>query len=320
MVARRLGDELLAVRAEAVAARTYELSQLLVDVLGVEDVGAHYPHRVTYHPTCHSLRMLRVGDRPLRLLRRVSGHRPGDAAGCGGLLRLRRHVRGQERRHLDRDAGRQDAQRAGHRRRGLHGRRLLLPHAHRRRPVAAARRGADRPPGGDPAGALPPEQVETTFLGLPTAPRGVGHLRQDEPFPIAARRALADTQLRRNLGKATSTIRAKRAAVVGELPDWEELRAAGQAIKARTMGRPRLVPGAAGGARSPRAAARCTGPRDAIEANGIVTGLVQAAGATEVVKVKSMVTDEIGLNDALAARGHRGLRDRPGRADRAARA
>jgi len=73
MVARRLGDELLAVRAEAVAARTYELSQLLVDVLGVEDVGAHYPHRVTYHPTCHSLRMLRVGDRPLRLLRRVSG-------------------------------------------------------------------------------------------------------------------------------------------------------------------------------------------------------------------------------------------------------
>ncbi len=69
----RLGDERLAVRAEAVAARTYELSQLLVDVLGVEDVGAHYPHRVTYHPTCHSLRMLRVGDRPFRLLRRVSG-------------------------------------------------------------------------------------------------------------------------------------------------------------------------------------------------------------------------------------------------------
>jgi L-lactate dehydrogenase complex protein LldE len=73
MVARRHGDEQLAQRAEAVAARTYELSQLLVDVLGVEDVGAHYPHRVTYHPTCHSLRMLGVGDRPLRLLRRVSG-------------------------------------------------------------------------------------------------------------------------------------------------------------------------------------------------------------------------------------------------------
>jgi L-lactate dehydrogenase complex protein LldE len=48
-----------------------ELSEFLVDVLGVEDVGARYPHRVTYHPTCHSLRMLRVGDRPLRLLRNV---------------------------------------------------------------------------------------------------------------------------------------------------------------------------------------------------------------------------------------------------------
>ena len=73
MVARRYGDEALARRAEAVAGRTYELSELLVDVLGVEDVGAYYPHRVTYHPTCHSLRLLRVGDRPLRLLRHVAG-------------------------------------------------------------------------------------------------------------------------------------------------------------------------------------------------------------------------------------------------------
>jgi L-lactate dehydrogenase complex protein LldE len=73
LVARRLGDEALAERAAQVAARTYELSELLVDVLGVEDVGAHFPHRVTYHPTCHSLRLLRVGDRPLRLLRNVRG-------------------------------------------------------------------------------------------------------------------------------------------------------------------------------------------------------------------------------------------------------
>ena len=72
-VARRAGDEALARRAEAGAARTYELSELLVDVLGVEDVGASFPHRVTYHPTCHSLRMLRVEDKPLRLLRNVRG-------------------------------------------------------------------------------------------------------------------------------------------------------------------------------------------------------------------------------------------------------
>lgn len=73
MVARRAGDTALAERAEAVAGRTYELSELLVDVLGVTDVGAHYPHRVTYHPTCHSLRLLRVGDKPLQLLREVRG-------------------------------------------------------------------------------------------------------------------------------------------------------------------------------------------------------------------------------------------------------
>ncbi|HSK26461.1 MAG TPA: (Fe-S)-binding protein, partial [Jiangellales bacterium] len=71
--ARTAGDEALAARAEEVAARTYELSELLVDVLGLTDVGAAYPHRVTYHPTCHSLRMLRVADRPVRLLRAVDG-------------------------------------------------------------------------------------------------------------------------------------------------------------------------------------------------------------------------------------------------------
>jgi L-lactate dehydrogenase complex protein LldE len=72
-VARDAGDPQLAARAEAVAALTYELSELLVDVLGLDDVGAVYPHRVTYHPTCHSLRMLHVGDKPLRLLRHVRG-------------------------------------------------------------------------------------------------------------------------------------------------------------------------------------------------------------------------------------------------------
>ncbi|WP_229073467.1 (Fe-S)-binding protein [Actinoplanes sp. DH11] len=73
MVAAKYGDASLAARAEDAAARTYELSELLIDVLKVEDVGAFYPHRVTYHPTCHSLRMTRVGDKPLRLLRQVRG-------------------------------------------------------------------------------------------------------------------------------------------------------------------------------------------------------------------------------------------------------
>ncbi|MGN6779970.1 MAG: (Fe-S)-binding protein [Marmoricola sp.] len=72
LVARRSGDAALE-RAVAEAPPTYELSEFLIDVLGVEDVGASFPHRVTYHPTCHSLRMLGVGDRPLRLLRAVRG-------------------------------------------------------------------------------------------------------------------------------------------------------------------------------------------------------------------------------------------------------
>jgi L-lactate dehydrogenase complex protein LldE len=72
-VARLGGDEQLAKAAEAVAANTYELSEFLIDILGVEDVGSYFPHRVTYHPTCHSTRLLGVGDRPLRLLRKVEG-------------------------------------------------------------------------------------------------------------------------------------------------------------------------------------------------------------------------------------------------------
>jgi L-lactate dehydrogenase complex protein LldE len=72
-VARRFGRQQLADRCTAVAAKTFELCEFLVDVLGVTDVGAYFPHRVTYHPTCHSLRMLRVADKPLRLLREVRG-------------------------------------------------------------------------------------------------------------------------------------------------------------------------------------------------------------------------------------------------------
>ena len=71
IVARRSGDQDLADAVVSTAPKVYELSEFLVDVLGVEDVGATFPHRVTYHPTCHSLRMLGVGDRPLRLLRAV---------------------------------------------------------------------------------------------------------------------------------------------------------------------------------------------------------------------------------------------------------
>lgn len=72
-LAAAAGDTRLQRRAADVASRTYELSEFLVDVLGVSNVGAYFPHRVTYHPACHSMRVLRLGDRPLRLLRAVEG-------------------------------------------------------------------------------------------------------------------------------------------------------------------------------------------------------------------------------------------------------
>ncbi len=75
LVAARSGDVGLQEAVAEVGPRVYELSEFLVDVLGVIDVGAYFPHTVTYHPTCHSLRMLGVGDRPQRLLEAVRGLR-----------------------------------------------------------------------------------------------------------------------------------------------------------------------------------------------------------------------------------------------------
>ncbi|GAA5025883.1 (Fe-S)-binding protein [Terrabacter aeriphilus] len=87
MIAEPTGDADLVDAVGELGPRVHELSEFLVDVLGVTDVGAYFPHRVTYHPTCHSLRLLRVGDRPLQLLRAVRGidlvELPGAEECCG---------------------------------------------------------------------------------------------------------------------------------------------------------------------------------------------------------------------------------------------
>jgi L-lactate dehydrogenase complex protein LldE len=94
-VAELAGDAGLAREVEAIGPRVLELTELLVDRLGVEDVGAFFPRRVTYHPTCHSLRMLKVGDRPLRLLRAVRGievvelPEAGECCGFGGTFAIK---------------------------------------------------------------------------------------------------------------------------------------------------------------------------------------------------------------------------------------
>jgi L-lactate dehydrogenase complex protein LldF len=121
-------------------------------------------------------------------------------------------------------------------------------------------------------------------------------------FQDAARLALADTQLRRNMGKATQTIRAKRQVVVDEMPDWEALREAGRAVKERTLRHldtyllqlEEMVTKAGG---------RVHWARDAAEARAVIAGVVKAHRAREVVKVKSLTTDEIALNEALEADG-----------------
>jgi L-lactate dehydrogenase complex protein LldF len=125
-------------------------------------------------------------------------------------------------------------------------------------------------------------------------------------FPEAAAESLRDAQLRRNLGKATTTIRAKRERVVRELPDWEALREAGEAIKRHAMATlPEQLE------RLEAAVTRAGGvvhwARDGAEANAIVAEIARARGSDEVIKVKSLVTDEIGMNEALAERGIRAV-------------
>ncbi|USC14929.1 LutB/LldF family L-lactate oxidation iron-sulfur protein [Rhodococcus sp. 11-3] len=142
-----------------------------------------------------------------------------------------------------------------------------------------------------------------TVLGMPAVPpRGSGNLRGTEKFPAAAHHELANTQLRRNIGKATHTIRAKRLNVTDELPDWQQLRDAGAAVKRDVLGRlPELLI-------ELEAAVVARGgvvhwAADATEANAIVTDLVRKTGSDEVIKVKSMATQEIGLNEHLEDQG-----------------
>jgi L-lactate dehydrogenase complex protein LldF len=125
-------------------------------------------------------------------------------------------------------------------------------------------------------------------------------------FPKAASVALRDSQLRQNLTKATSTIRAKRQSVVSELPDWPALRSAGRAVKDRCLAAldEHLL--------ALEAAVVSAGgvvhwANDGNEGCSIVAGIARSHGVSEVVKVKSIVTDEIKLNEALAASGVRAV-------------
>ncbi|GGG75158.1 LutB/LldF family L-lactate oxidation iron-sulfur protein [Edaphobacter dinghuensis] len=121
-------------------------------------------------------------------------------------------------------------------------------------------------------------------------------------FPMAAKAALGDTQMRKNVRHATNVIQTKRGRVVGEMPDWQQLREAGKQIRQHTMEHLDFY--------LEQFEENCTRvggvvhwARDAEEAKRIVTGLVKASGSDEVIKIKSMTTEEIHLNDALEAAG-----------------
>jgi L-lactate dehydrogenase complex protein LldF len=124
----------------------------------------------------------------------------------------------------------------------------------------------------------------------------------DPQFPANARRAVNDSQLRHNLRNATTTIRKRRASVVDEMPDWQQLRDSGAAIKDDVLLHlDRYLEQFEQAAKA--RGAHVHWARDAGEANAIVSSLVEATGERDVIKVKSMVTDEIGLVRALAERG-----------------
>jgi len=135
----------------------------------------------------------------------------------------------------------------------------------------------------------PAPNERPTFAGTP-------------PFPVAAKAALANRQLRVNLARATTTIREKRARAVAERPDWEQLRLAGAATKDAVLAQlPELLEQFERGVADRGGTVHWA--RDAADANRIVTEICKRHGATDVVKVKSMTTVETELNEALAKEG-----------------
>ena len=259
--------------------RLFELTEFLVDRLGVTDVGASFPHRVTLHPTCHSLRMLHVGDRPRRLLEAVRGidlvdlEDADECCGFGGTFAVKNAdtsmamLGDKLRRVLDTRAevctaadnsclmhigGALRRQRAG-----------VRDHAPGRDPGGAGMTGLSRRRARDAAeraAAAQPRQGD-----------------DDDP-----RQAAAGGRGAAGLGGAARRGRGDQGARDGD--------AARAARAARGVG-----------ARAP--AASCTGRATGRRRTRSWRAIARSHGAREVVKVKSIATDEIGLNDALAAQG-----------------
>ena len=192
------------------------------------DVGAYFPHRVTYHPTCHSLRLLRVGDRPLRLLRAVDGIELAElpdadqCCGFGGTFALKNPAVSSAML-ADKIAAIQATA-------------ASVVTAGDASCLLHIGGGLSRLNRASASGTLPRSSPRPGAAG--DIPRHAGRAAGCRPAPATSAvpgrgrpRRWTTSQLRRNLRHATSAIRVKRTAAVAEVPDWAELRAAGAAIK-----------------------------------------------------------------------------------------
>ncbi len=288
-MAAHAADLKLVKQVEDLLTRVFEFSELLVDKLKVTDVGAFYPHAVTLHSSCHSLRSLKIGDKPERLLRSVRGLTLTDlpdreqCCGFGGTFAIK---------NAEVSAA------------------MLSDKVYdvlsTRAEVCTA---IDNSCLMHIGGALSRERtgVKCVHLAEILAATGgsiismsirVGHAAEAQSFPEAAKELLQNTQLRHNVRHATGVIRRKRAAVVEEQSDWEQLRDSGHEIKEHTL---RYLDfyleqferncTAAGGT--------VHWARDADEANRIVVEIIRSHHENEVIKVKTMTSDETTLNEAL---------------------
>ena len=275
----------------------FEFTELSSASSASPDVGAFVSPHGDAAPSCHSLRSLHLGDQPRRLLQAVRGlalvelPESDQCCGFGGTFALKNAdvssamASDKVRCVLETE------------RRGLHGGRQLVPDADRRRaqPAAAPPSAACTSPSSSPAPHRPGRRDD------PRRRRRHGAWRS-RPLP---RTALANAQLRRNVRHATTVIRNKRASVVGEMDDWEALRDAAHAIKDHTL-RYLDVYLAQFEERCTRAGGHVHWARDADEANRIVIDIIRARGGqSEIIKVKTMTSDETRLNVALAAGRHR---------------
>ena len=207
-------------KARALAARTYELTVFLARVLGVTDVGAQATGTLSYHACCHGLRGLGVDSEPKALLEGVRGAIHVSAARSRGLLRVRRTVRGQDVRHLGRDAGPQARRDRGVRRRHDRGHRRQLRHAHERRLASPRQQGPGRTHRGR-------ARRRGRWRGLVNP--------VDVPFYRRVEDALGKKRMRQAVRHTSGRAMESRRAAIAELDSSEAVRDQARAIRARTL-------------------------------------------------------------------------------------